>query len=473
MNDLVCDGKRFDNMMQEINNLFVQLQKQEEHIDDCVYFNFQLPLQIDKIDCVWVNKKYILVIICAWQKKQKKSKVVMDVCLLLSYFHAYSRKIPLIPIIFDKSATVNSFLLKPEVLWHNIFYTCYCNSGKSLKELILQMDHYIMTNEFIHGKEWLQSPFAPVVQAGDLRDLILRDPLNASQWFSLRVKDLITSIQALKSSKKQFIFINGLPGSGKSMVKLYLEQTLDTDLFFIFEVNIQAVSQSAYQLDNIINEHIHDQKIKKYICIANQYAAEYKMLAPLKILTKKYSLDTAGLERAEFQNIKSPFFLSASLRPFRCKHIFKFWFYLLSGERVKAADLLKHIPQNNSHTRYRIMLSRNLRDAKNIVSKFRHGSEKTGIIASNQLTPAPELEYSIFEVKDDLLDFCKTSQTVEYPVIQLITLLMKARQGVIIYIPGKQKKLNCFYTYLHKKIGLKTINETTGILELQNIGERK
>ena len=459
------------------------LLKHISHSEDYICTNFILPREWGKIDCILLCKRYIIILKIVKKISTKIINELIDSCLDLSYFHVESRKIPLIPVVLDSStlSDTSDTKLHPQ-FWHNIAKPFICSGPEQLYKLIKNLDLLLKT-DFINIKDWEGSSFTPIIHFDYFFKRIKNSPIAAKMWLHRNVIELIGEINRLSQEKSgSIIIINGIPGSGKTIVKNYLEQILDKILFLIYEFNIYKPIESCLEFDRIIKSFGHKKNNMTFICILNEYLSQKDYIAHIRNVGIKNGLSIEEYSDNKKSAGNQKLFLSECIRIFRSSLLFDFWSSVLLLNDNLAKQILKNIPQNNSHRRYRILLSRNLKEAKHLLHSLKHGSEKIGIISSN-LDYSVEFEYAIFAIKSNFVDYISdfsnkilhnsTLFVVDKHLMysRFITLILKARQGIIIYIPRNNCRFDCLYSYLHEKIGIKNINETPDILELtQGVG---
>lgn len=469
---------KISNCPNEHANALLAILKQVPHNDDYICANFILPREWGKIDCILLCNGYIIIFKIVKKVSTRQIIELVDSCLDLSYFHEVSRKIPLIPVIFDsKALNIASNLNFSPRFWHNVANPFICSDAKVLIELIKCLDFSINTDS-INIKEWRESAFSPIVQFDYLCNIVNNFPNSAERWFHKNVVALIGEIKRLSQDRRaSIIIINGIPGSGKTIIKNFLQQTLDKEIYLTYEFNIYQPIESCREFDRIIQKYSYKKQNMTFICILNEYLSQKEHIANIRQIAMQNEL---AIEEYSDNNTGNPrLFLSRCLRIFRSSLIFDFWSSVLLQETSLAKHFLQKIPQNNSHLRYRILLSRNLKEANYLLHCLKHGSEKVGIISS-ELVDCLEFEYAIFRIKSNFVDYmtnCSKFKAHNSNLLgtenhlfysKFITLILKARQGIIIYVPCNNCRFDSVYTYLHNEIGIKNIKETHDILELTN-----
>lgn len=457
--------------------------KRKSHEDDELFFDFMLPRPSKRIDCVWLCSNYILVF--SFANEKESSSLIVDECLDLSYFHEDSRTIPLIPIVFSTYKT-ETHINHPLNWWHNISEVLTIRyTTNDLRFLIKKLDSEIHYNHLINKEQWFTSPFKPIAQFNYLSAIIKEDQKEATTWLHVEIKRLINDVEIICKSinERSFIFINGLPGSGKTITRLYMERYFNTSGFQVLEYDICDYPNCNRIITKVFKQEIGNSRKNSYLCFATTYVPDATLLIRLQqIVTSRGIKFISSFSVNDSLCVKN-LQLRSCIRTFRCQHVLDFWENAFSGRHLIAKQLLESIPQNNSHIRYRIVLSRNLNDAKQLLKKLKHGSERTGILSLDCLENDQDFDFCVVKVSSKQLSHasferelnCVTKRKKTLSSLRLfarvISIFMKAKQGIIIYFPKGDTSCDHLFSLFHDDIGLKTICETNNFLEYSNASE--
>ena len=470
-------------LLEQIICCFNFEKKKKTHEDDELYFDFMLPRPSKRIDCVWLCSNYILVFSFANEKESRS--LIMDECLDLSYFHENSRTIPLIPIVFSSNKTETN-INHPLNWWHNISEVLAIRyNTNDLRCLIMKLDTEIRYSHLINKEQWFNSPFRPIAQFNSLSSIIREDQEEAKIWLCNEVKRLINDVEIICKSinEQSFIFINGLPGSGKTIARLYMERYFTTGGFQILEYDICNYPNCNRIITKVFNQDIRNSRKSSYLCFATTYVPDASLLIRLYQIVTSRDIKFISSFSVNDSPCVEKLQLRSCIRTFRCQHVLDFWERALSGRHLIAKQVLESIPQNNSHVRYRIVLSRNLNNAKRLLKSLKHGSEKTGILSIGCPVEDQDFDFCIVKISSeyishDLLErelnnMIKKRKTLASLRLfaKVISIFMKAKQGIIIYFPKGDTYCDHLFSFFHDDIGLKTICETNNFLEYSNASE--